>query len=403
MDLDKGAWVTKDWWVSHLNYRDDIRKSFSLPSKVEIHDATLRDGEQTPGVVLRKDEKIKIAYMLDEIGIERIEAGMPVVSAEDKEAVKEIAHLGLNAKVMSFNRAVKTDIDTSLVCDVDGVIVEWPIAYPRLKYTFKWTEDEAIQKGIDAVSYAKDHGLFTVAFPYDTTRADLAFTERTIKALNEVKVDAVTIVDTLGCALPEAFAYLIRQAREWTNVPIEAHVHNDLGLATANSLAAIAAGAQVVQGTVNGIGERGGNTAIEEIMVDLRVLYGMDVKYKFERLYEISKLVQDLTKFNVAKNKAIVGENEFTRESGIGIASLIEFPLGMLPLNPPFVGQKVGIMIGKKSGRDSIKIKLRELGLTATDEQVEIILDKVKVESIRKKAVLDDQEFTAIVKEVTSI
>ncbi len=398
--MEREPWATNNWWVSHLNFLDDVRREFELPDRIEIHDATLRDGEQTPGIVLRKEEKLKIAEALDEIGIERIEAGMPAVSSEDREAIRLITKRGMEAKVMAFCRALKKDIDASLECDVDGVCIEWPVSYPKLKYQFKWTEDEVTQKAIDVISYAKQHGLYTVAFPYDTTRADLAFLEEHLKKVEEAGADSIVIVDTVGCALPNAFAYLVRRVRGWVRLPLEVHVHNDLGLATANSLAGVAAGARVVHGTVNGIGERGGNAAIEEVMVGLKVLYGVDVKYKFEKLYELSRLVEELTNFKVAPNKPIVGENEFTRESGIGIRTLLEFPLAMLPLNPEFVGQRVRILLGKKSGMESVRIKLEELGIKAKEEEMRLILERVKAESIKKKSTLEDQEFRNIVRQV---
>ncbi|MBN1662408.1 MAG: 2-isopropylmalate synthase, partial [Deltaproteobacteria bacterium] len=256
------------WWVSPYNFVDDVRKKIDLPEKVLIHDATLRDGEQTPGVVFRKDDKIRIAQLLDETGIDRIEAGMPAVSDEDFDAIKAISKLGLKAQIFTFARAMSIDIDKAIDCGAHGVVIEVPIGYPKLKYQFKWTWEDVLKKSADCINYAKKKGLYTIYFPYDTTRSrEEDLTNLLTKIMEHSPPDSVGIVDTMGCALPEAVQYLVRKAKAITGLPIEIHTHNDFGMGVATELAAVAAGAEVVHSCVNGLGERTGNAALEELIM----------------------------------------------------------------------------------------------------------------------------------------
>lgn len=390
-------WLSDNWWVSEFNYLEEIRKRFNLPAKVEIHDATLRDGEQTPGVVLRKEDKVAIARKLDEVGINRIEAGMPVVSEEDFEAIKEITSLKLNARIFAFCRANVKDIEAAASCGVSGVCVEFPSGEPRLKYQFKWTEDEVIDRALKAIQRAKELGLYVTIFPYETTRANLSFLKKLLKVLyNECKYDAVAVVDTLGCALPEAISYLVKLVSNTVPVPVEIHSHNDFGLGVAGELAAVAAGASVVHGCVNGLGERTGNAPTEEIIVGLKMLFGYDLPVKFEELVSLSKLVEELSGYPVPKHKAIVGDNAFSRETSVGMDLLFSNPLAIMPIRPQFVGNSSKVLIGKKSGATSIKLKLSQLGIEVTEDQARKIALEVKNCAIAKKATLDDDELLEI-------
>ena len=203
------------WWVSPYNFADEVRGGFELPEKVEIHDATLRDGEQTPGVVFRKEDKVRIAQMLDEVGVERIEAGMPAVSEEDFAAIKEITGLGLKAKIFTFARAMTVDIDKALECGAHGVVIEIPIGYPKLKYQFGWTWEDVLRKSIDCINYAKKRGLYTVYFPYDTTRArEEDLTNLLTRLMQVAPPDSIGVIDTMGCAFPDAYKYLVKKGQK---------------------------------------------------------------------------------------------------------------------------------------------------------------------------------------------
>ncbi len=389
-----------DHWVSHFNFDREVASKFRFPSEVVFHDVTLRDGEQTPGIVLRKNEKVEIAKKLDEVGVQRIEAGMPVVSKEDFEAVKEIAHLGLGSKVISFSRLVKDDIDAALRCDVEGIICEGPVGIPKLKQ-FDWTYDQVIERAVEAVGYAKQHGLWTAFFGVDGTRADPAFLRKLLKTVSEqAHPDAFAIVDTFGCATPEGFGKLVRSIRDVVTEPLEVHTHNDFGLAVATAVSGLQNGASAVHVSVNGIGERSGNASFEEVAMTLRYLYGQPVDLDFSKFKELSSLVQSYTRFPLAPNKAVVGDRVFTREAGISIAGWMKYNLGSEAYLPEIVGNKHGIFLGKKSGSHSVEWKLRELGLKADKEQIDRILAEVKRRSEENKSNVDDAEFKKIVDSV---
>jgi methanogen homocitrate synthase len=401
-NLEKGRWVGEDSWVSHFDYDLEVQSKFRFPREVTFHDVTLRDGEQTPGVVLRRAEKVEIAKRLDEVGVQRIEAGMPVVSKEDFDAVKEIASMGLNAKVIAFSRVNRDDIDAALRCDVDGVICEGPVGIPKLKQ-FGWTYDQVIEKAVDAVGYAKQHGLWTAFFGVDGTRADPAFLKRVFSEVSrQAHADSFVVVDTFGCASPEAFGKLVGYVRKSVREPLEVHTHNDFGLGVAVAIAGLQNGASVAHTSVNGIGERAGNASFEELVLSLKYLYGQPVRLEFSMLKGLSELVQRHTRFPLAPNKAVVGDRVFTREAGISIAGWMKYHLGSEAYIPETVGNKDGVFIGKKSGAHSIRWKLKELGLDASDEQVEELLARVKARAEETKSRVDDEEFRSMAEAVLS-
>ena len=387
------------WWVSPYNFIDEVREEYDLPEKVLIHDATLRDGEQTPGVVFRKEDKIRIAQALDGIGVERIEAGMPAVSDEDFQAIKAISKLGLNAKIFTFARTLTIDIDKAIDCGANGVIIEIPIGYPKLKYQFGWTWKDVLRKSTDVINYAKRKGLYAVYFPYDTTRAREQDLENLLTNLvKESAPDSIGIVDTMGCALPSAIRYLVRKAKRITGLPIEIHTHNDFGMAVATELAAVTAGAEVVHSCINGLGERTGNAALEELMMGIHVLLGFNTGYKFERVMELAFLAQDLSGIRIPRNKPVTGEENFTRESGIGIDLVVNNPLVMFGTHPKFTGREGKIVLGKKSGRDSIRYALEKLGIKdVSEERIMDILKAVKTKGIEKKSLVSADEFKEII------
>ena len=388
------------WWVSPYNFVDEVRGGLDLPEKVEIHDATLRDGEQTPGVVFRKDDKVRIAQMLDEVGVERIEAGMPAVSDEDFAAIKEITRLGLKAKIYAFARAMTVDIDKAVECGCHGVVIEIPIGYPKLAYQFKWTWEDVLRKSIDCINYAKKRNLHTVYFPYDTTRSREEDLTNLLTRLMEVAPpDAIGVVDTMGCALPEAIKYLVRKVKKLTGLPVEIHTHNDFGMGVATELAAVAAGAEVVHSCVNGLGERTGNAAMEELMVGLHILLGMKTQYRFDKLIKLSELVSSLSGMKLANNKPVVGSGNFIRESGIGIDLVMTKPLAMFGTAPRLTGREAEIVLGKKSGKASITYTLEKMGIkNVSDESVTEMLKEVKEKGTQKKGLLSPEEIQEIIK-----
>ncbi|MBS7643259.1 pyruvate carboxyltransferase [Candidatus Bathyarchaeota archaeon] len=401
---ERTPWKTEKWWVSHFNYLDEIRREFTPPEKVIVHDITLRDGEQQPALVFRKEEKLRIARKLDETGIHRIEAGMPTVSAEDKEAVKAIAHDGLSAKVFSFARCMKKDVDEALACDVDGVVMEVPASEHIIPNAYGWPIEKAIELSVESTTYAGEHGLYVTFFTIDQTRADLAWCLKLLERVaTEGHMDSLAVVDTFGVCGPQAIAYLVKKIKESIKKPVEIHCHNDFGLGTANTISAVLAGAEVIHTTVNAIGERSGNAAIEEVALALLTMYGIDLGIKYDKLLELSELVQQLSGVAMPPNKPVVGANAFKIESGIIAAwwarvSDLGIPLEILPFRWDLIGQrKPQLLLGKKSGKDSVTFKARELGLSIPDELVDKILLEIKTAAIAKKAPLADEEFRTIV------
>lgn len=402
--IENGKHYKEDrYWVSPYNFHPEVTGELNLPEQVEIHDATLRDGEQTPGLVFSVEEKVAIAKKLDEVGIDRIEAGMPAVSPQDFEAIKQISALGLKAKVYTFARAMTTDIDKAVECGADGVIIEVPIGYPKLKYQFNWTWEDVLKKSADVINYAKTKGLHAVFFPYDTTRArEDDLTNLLTGIMNESEPDSIGVVDTMGCATPEAIKYLVRKVADLTNLPVEIHTHNDFGTGVATELAAVTVGASCVHSCVGGLGERTGNAALEELILCLELLYGYETKYELAKLPELGALLADITGIPYALNKPILGERNFTRESGIGVNLVVEKPLAMFGTHPALTGRTGDIVLGKKSGKASITYKLDELGIEGvSDEQITELLAEVKKAGIAKKGILTDDEFRRILADVT--
>jgi methanogen homocitrate synthase len=379
-----------------------VLEQYELPDMVKIHDATLRDGEQTPGVVFRKDDKVRIARMLDEVGVDRIEAGMPAVSDEDFQAIREITGLGLKAEIFSFARATEGDIDKALECGCDGVVIEIPIGYPKLKFQFGWTWEEVLKRSLRSINYAKDKGLNVVYFPYDTTRArEEDFTNLLKGIVEDSSPDSVGIVDTMGCAMPDTIKFLVRKAKKLTGLPVEVHTHNDFGMAVATELAGITAGAEVVHSCVNGLGERTGNAALEELILGIQILLGMETDYRFDKILPLCRTVEELSGIELAGNKPVTGRRNYTRESGIGVDLVLKKPLAMFAVAPQLTGRGGDIVLGKKSGKGSVLYKLESLGIKIDREElVDEIVQAVKHMGTDKKGLVSDDEFVEIVKNI---
>jgi len=400
-------WKNENWWVSKYNYLPEIRNQIpDLPKKVKFHDVTLRDGEQTPGVVFRKEEKIQIAQMLDEVGVDRIEVALPAVSNEDVEATKAIVKIRPKAEVFVLSRVTESDINLAVECGVDGIILEVPVGTPRLTYQFKnWTQDDVINKTKQALKYARKKGLKIVLFPMDSTRAEPEFFDRFLENISKgSKPDSIALVDTTGCLIPQAAMYMIRRIKEITNLITEIHTHSDFGLAVSTSIAAVSAGAEVVHTSIAGIGERSGNTPLEVVACTLKSLYGLEMGIDFSKLSNLGREVCKIAGINIPANKPVIGERAFTRESGMGINLIREFPLALFALNPEFVGQKSQYVLGKKSGILSVEMKLKDLGMeNVLDEKQKIeVLKFIKIKGIEKKGLITDEEFKRIVQDIIS-
>ncbi len=363
--------------------------------EVKVFDTTLRDGEQTPGVSLPPSYKIQIAKQLDKLGVDVIEAGFPSASKGEFEAVKEIANLGLNATICGLARMVKEDIDAAIKAEVDMVHVFIPTSDIQVEHTIKKSKDEIVKISVECVEYVKDHGLECMFSAMDATRTDMEFLKRIYKAVEEAGVDIVNVPDTVGVATPFKFYDMIKELREHLEVPIDVHCHNDFGLATANTYAAVLAGADEVQVTVNGIGERAGNAALEEV-VALLYAEGFKTNIRMEYLVETSRLVERLTGVRLPPNKPIVGENAFSHESGIHAHGVLKDARTFEPgiITPEMVGHKRRIVIGKHAGRHQIKKMLEDAGYVVDEESLNKIFEKVKELGDKGKKVTDLDLFT---------
>lgn len=372
-----------------------------------IFDTTLRDGEQMPGVALTTEDKKKIAEQLAKLGVDIIEAGMPVVSKGEKEAVKDIANMRLGPEICALARTTKGDIDTALECDVDRVHVFIATSELHMKYKLKMKPEEVLEKAVEAVEYVKSHGVKVEFSAEDATRSDLEFLKKVYRSVVEAGADVINIPDTVGATIPTAYAYIVEEIKKAVGpgVVISVHTHNDFGLATANALAAVEKGAQQVHVTVNGIGERAGNASLEEVVMSLFALYGVKTNIKTTQIYETAKLVERLTGVRLQPNKPIVGANAFKHESGIHAHAVLENPLTYEPLTPELIGRKrvsivdEAIVIGKHTGGHSLKAKLEQMGIHVTEDQLKEILDKIKEVGDKGKAVTD-ADIIAIVEDI---
>jgi methanogen homocitrate synthase len=389
-DLSSDYFKENAWWISSYNFKPEAAGEEIPRHPVQLHDATLRDGEQTPGVVFSIDDKLAIAEKLMEAGVKRIEAGMPAVSKDDFKAIQKISARHSDAEIYAFARATPGDINLVRDCGVKGVLIEIPIGYPKLLHQFGWTWENVLEKSVDCINHAKSQGLKTVYFPYDTTRAREEDLENLIRGImRDAPPDAIGVIDTMGCATPAAIRYLVRKMKGLApGVTIEIHTHNDFGLAVATELAGLSAGAEVAHTCVNGLGERTGNAALEEMVLALSILWGLETPYKPDKLASLCELVEKLSGVPCAPNKPFCGARNYTRESGIGADLVIKKPLAMFATDPALFGKHSDVALGKKSGRPNVTYHLDELGLAATDEQVGEILARVKEMGIKKKAPL---------------
>ena len=406
MPKKENAALTDKYWVSEHNYLDEVRSQFDLPEQVRIHDVTLREAEQAPHVVLRPEEKLRIYEALDEMGVYSVEI-FPLVSDDDREVAKELVKMRRKTKVFFLCRWHKEEVDFALEAGADGVIVEgtsdpW-FANVALNGI---TADQMYEMFVETTAHAKKNGIFTTVMPWDTMRAPLSFVERLFKGIvNEGGADHVVIADTHGSSLPWAIANFVRKMREWVpRTPIEMHCHNDHGLATSIMLSAVSAGASVVHTSVNCLGERSGNAATEEVALNLEILLGVNTGVRLDKLYPLAQMVADFTKIPIARNKPVIGDNEFTFESGMVVYVVERLAASERPFQtylPEVIGRKGwDVVLGKGTGAGVVAKKVTQLGLTATKEQVSEITKRVKREASLRKWSISDEVLEIIAKDV---
>jgi len=404
--MSREPWKTDKWFVSPWNFAEPVAKQLHFPKQIKFHDVTLRDGEQQTGVIFTKDEKIRIAEGLAEAGVHRIEAGMPVVSPSDTAAIKEIVKRNLGPQIFAFSRCMVDDVQRAVDTGVKGIVMEVPSSTHIIEAAYKWPLEKAIDLSIEATAYAHSQGLEVVFFPIDFSRAEINWVLDLItRVAKEGHMDALALVDTFGVLAPHSVQYLVREAKKRINKRLEAHFHMDFGMGIANTIMAVAEGVEVIHSTVLGIGERAGNVPMEETAMALLTLYGIDTGLKYNKFFKLAQLVEKLSGHKVASNRPVVGEQLFQIESGIiaswwmncGEAKATE----LFPFRWDVVGQQAPkIVIGKGSGIDSIKAKLKEFGIQASEEEAMKVLMAIKQHSLATKSLLTDQEVREVIASV---
>jgi isopropylmalate/homocitrate/citramalate synthase len=381
-------------WAGTLN---EVALGGRAKRSVGFYDTTLRDGEQAVGAAFDPAQKLEIAKLVDGLGVGRIEAGFPRVSEEDREAIRAITQAGLKAEIWGFSRALVDDVEAVVDLGLRFCVIEAPISDPKLA-ALGVTREQVLGRIEKAVAFAVKNDVRVAFFGVDSTRADLGFFERVYRAALDVGAAEIAIVDTLGIATPEAVTFLIGRTREWVGdgVPIHFHGHNDFGLATASAIAAVYAGASWIHGTVDGIGERGGNANLPEIALALELLYGVETGLRLDRARKASERLREIGRYQLEPWKPVTGENLFVRETG-AVAAQFHIPEAIEPYAASLLDTPRGIVLGKKSGAASITLKCEELGLPARPEKVATLLAAVKSLALEKRGLVTDEEFAAIV------
>lgn len=370
--------------------------------EILIDDTTLRDGEQTAGVVFANDEKIEIAKLLDEVGVHQIEAGIPAMGGDEKETIARIAKLGLKASILGWNRAVIKDIQASIDCGVDAVAISMSASDIHMQYKLKKDRQWVLDSVHTAVEFAKKHGMYISVNAEDASRAEPGFLVEFAKVAKDAGADRLRFCDTLGVLDPFQTFDIIHYVKSKVDIDIEMHTHNDFGMATANALAGLKAGAKYVNTTVNGLGERAGNAPLEEVVMALKYIGHMELGYKTQMFRRLSEYVAMASARTIPVWKSIVGTNVFAHESGIHADGVIKNPATYEAFSPEEVGLERQLVIGKHSGSRSIVMKFHEYGIDLTEAEGQEILAEVRTQAIILKRALFDKEIVNIYKQLAS-
>ena len=371
--------------------------------RVGLLDSTLREGEQTPGVSFTVDQKVEIAKALSEAGVQMIEAGHPAVAPDVYEAVKRIIRLKregvIRSEIVAHSRAVKRDIEVAAELEPDRIAIFYGVSDIHLKYKHRVSREQALSIIGEMVEYAKQHGVRVRFTAEDATRADYEYLVEVVRTARDAGADRVSIADTVGIATPAFMRKLFESlSRDAPGVEFDVHAHNDLGLATANSLAAVEGGATIIHVTVNGLGERAGITPLHEAAVALKVHYGVEV-VNLKMLPKLSRLVERYSGIPVPPNTPVVGDNAFTHKAGVHVAGILANPATYEPFPPELVGRTRDYVIDKYTGRKAVKARLEKLGVTVTDRELDEIVRRIKQRpDIRY---LRDEDLLEIASEVT--
>jgi isopropylmalate/homocitrate/citramalate synthase len=385
-------------WISELNKLDEVRQGFDRSRPVRFYDTTLRDGEQAVGIVFNPDEKFEIACGIADLGVARIEAGFPRVSEADSRAVKRILNAGLPSEIWGFSRAVQDDLDALIELGIRQTLIEISTSEVKMK-AYGFDRAKVVNRVGASVKHAVANGMKVLFFPVDSTRSDLDFLRKVYDTALEAGATELAVVDTIGACAPEAVEAIVRKVRGWygPKIPLHFHGHNDFGLGTAGAIAAVRGGADWIQGTINGIGERAGNADLCEVALALKCLYDVPVEMNLQHARRVSALVQKAANYHVDGWRPVVGDSLFVRESG-AVATQFHIPEAIEPYSAELVGATRGIVLGKKSGLANIKLKAEELGLDLPESRHAEVLAKVKEKATAAERLITDEEFRQLVK-----
>ena len=378
-------------------------KNLKIGKEIFIVDTTLRDGEQTAGVVFANEEKIAIASMLSDLGVDQLEVGIPTMGGDEKEAIKSIVKRNLKSSIMAWNRAVIKDIEQSIDCGVDAVAISISVSDIHIKHKLKTSREWVLENMVKSVEFAKKNGLYVSVNGEDASRADRDFLIEFIEAAKQAGADRFRYCDTVGVMEPFKINEDIKYIYEKTKFDIEMHTHNDFGMATANAIAGIVGGASHVGVTVNGLGERAGNAALEEVLMALMFVYNYGGSVDTKMFREVSEYVSRASGRVLPAWKAIVGDNMFAHESGIHADGAIKNPKNYEAFDPGIVGLERQIVIGKHSGKAGIINKFKEYAIELDDVSAQDILEMVRSTSVRLKRSLFDKELVQIYKEYSRL
>jgi len=359
---------------------------------IVIDDTTLRDGEQTAGVVFSLAEKKRIARMLDEIGVGELECGIPAMGRQEQASIRALVEMGLKARLITWNRALIADIKASLRTGVEAVDISLSVSDQHIRHKLGKSRQWVKEQLKFALGFAKQHNLYVSVGGEDASRADLGFLVELLQIAEAEGADRFRFCDTLGVLDPFATYEMVKYLRERTRLDLEVHTHNDLGMATANAIAGIRAGARFVNTTVNGLGERAGNAALEEVVMALRHACGIDPQIDTSRFVEISRYVGQASQHPVPEWKAVVGEKVFSHESGLHADGVIKNPRNYEGFDPAEVGLQRHLVIGKHSGRQGLLQRLKQLDIDQRQVDVKALLSRVRHVSQQQKRPIDDQE-----------
>ncbi len=380
-----------------------IAEGDSKQPQVYIDDTTLRDGEQTAGVVFANAEKIRIARLLDEVGVNQIEVGIPAMKGDEKQTIADIVELGLNASILAWNRAVKSDIQHSIDCGVDSVAISMSASEIHMEYKLQKSKQWVLDSVRSAVEFAKENELYVSVNAEDASRAEPDFLLDFANTAKDSGADRLRFCDTLGVLDPFSTYDYIKFLRDNVDIDIEMHTHNDFGMATANTLAGIKAGATYVNTTVNGLGERAGNAPLEEVIMALKHMGGLDLGFKTQMFRELSEYVAGASTRTIPIWKSIVGTNVFAHESGIHADGVMKNPATYEAFPPEEVGLERQLIIGKHSGSKSIVMKFHEYGIDLPEDQAQDVLVEVRKSAIALKRALFDKELMFIYKDYLAL